>query len=190
MATEAASAPPTLSDEEFFGIDLPGYKAEDGLDGTGPTGLPHELVIGELYAILREHVRRLGLGTVVLSNAVWRLSPGGRRLCPDIAFLGATRDETLGKRCRNVVEARPDLVVEVNSPSDKRRDGELREHANGKIEEYRRLGVPLLWVLDDATPAATVYYRGEEGVTLRGGDRLDGRDVVKGFSVVLEQLYK
>jgi len=81
------------------------------------------------------------------------------------------------------LELAPDLVVEVVSPSDSRR--EVRE----KAESWLLGGVRLVWVINPATHSATVYRSPDEATELSEDDTLDGEDVVPGFACQLRDVF-
>ncbi len=68
------------------------------------------------------------------------------------------------------IEGAPDLVVEVLSPSTRRRD------LPAKLHIYARFGVPHYWVLDAGARTVQPYELGEAGYAarplLRPGDTL------------------
>jgi Uma2 family endonuclease len=77
----------------------------------------------------------------------------------------------------------PDLVVEIRSPSNTRR--QLR----GKIKEYLFNGVKMVWVADPDDHSVTVYRQPEEGRELGENATLTGDDVLPGFSVRVGDLF-
>lgn len=98
----------------------------------------HQLVIGNLYMLMVEHVRRRGLGQVFLSPIDVILS----RITvvqPDLVYLDTTR---LGIVTDRAIEGAPTLVVEVLSPSTDARD------RGDKQALYARYGVPYYWIAD------------------------------------------
>ena len=58
---------------------------------------------------------------------------------PDIFFVGEARREVL---TRQIIQGAPDLVVEVGSPSTRRRDEKTKHRL------YERAGVSEYWVVD------------------------------------------
>ena len=94
-------------------------------------------------------------------------------LGPDAAFVRAERlpmdDETWFLR---VV---PDLVIEVVSPSDTRRE------VAAKVALYLELGVELVWVADLEDRTVAVYRPGREPRVIEGDAAVDGEDVLPGF---------
>jgi Uma2 family endonuclease len=108
---------------------------------------------------------------------------------PDILFVQAAHRAVLGQRC---VEAAPDLVVEVLSPSTRALD----LPGGRKWAIYERYGVPYYWIVDiDARTISQYEWRDGgygEPVVLRPGDTLGcplfpgiSRDVAKVFAGIL-----
>ena len=108
---------------------------------------------------------------------------------PDVLFVRETRRTIMGHRC---VEAAPDLVVEVLSPSTRTDD----LPGGRKWAIYERYGVPYYWVVDVEARTVTQYtwHAGRYGapVVLRPGDTLScplfpelTRDVAALFAGIL-----
>ncbi len=106
----------------------------------------------------------------------------GNYLKPDVAFVKAGR---VPDRFDGAIPAVPDLVVEINSPSD---DG---EHIEEKIQTYKKAGVALIWSIYMMEEFVVIYRLGEgdkELLNLRG--ELDGGDVLPGFRYKVNELLK
>jgi Uma2 family endonuclease len=73
-------------------------------------------------------------------------------------------------------ETRPDLAVEVISPTDRRKETQF------KVRQYVESGVKLVWVADPETETITVYSGSMKGVEHHVDDVLDGGMVLPGFS--------
>jgi Uma2 family endonuclease len=73
------------------------------------------------------------------------------------------------------VRIAPDLAVEVVSPRD------LAPELDEKLEDYRKAGVRLVWVISPESRTVTIY-RGDGSVSrLHEDDVLSGEDVIPGF---------
>ena len=87
---------------------------------------------------------------------------------PDVLFIRTERLHIVGEAD---IRGAPDVVVEVLSPSTRRRD--LR----AKLQIYARFRVPYYWIVDPDVETAQVYELGDDGysdsVTLRAGQHLD-----------------
>lgn len=82
---------------------------------------------------------------------------------PDVIFVGSERGAILGERA---VEGAPDLVVEVSSPSTRRRD------VGAKKDLYGHHGVAEFWFVDLEAERVQVYRLGPAGY---GSPELVGR---------------
>ncbi len=113
----------------------------------------HQNSIGELFMVVRLHVRTNRLGWVVdAPTGVVLESHTGVE--PDILFISRERGSIITKRG---VEGAPDLVVEALSPSTESRD------RGTKMQAYASAGVPHYWLLD-------VAHRALEVLELHGDD--------------------
>ena len=94
---------------------------------------------------------------------------------PDIAF---TSVEKLPLDAWNTgyAEVMPDLVVEIASPSDSRRE------VHDKARMWLSYGVRLVWVVHPGTRTVDVHRPDHVAATLGDQDSLDGMDVLPGFS--------
>ena len=76
----------------------------------------------------------------------------------------------------------PDLAVEVVSPNDS------AEQLQEKLDDYRRAGVPLIWVIYPRARMAYVLHPEGPPVELRESDILSGEDVIPGFRRPLSEI--
>ena len=148
-----------------------------------PAGGRHGYAAINAGTFLNVHVRANGLGRVFAAETgfILRRDPDTVR-APDVAFVSQSR-LSVEEIPDSFIELVPDLVVEVVSPGDTRR--EVRE----KVEEWLRVGVCLVWVIYPATHSATVYRSLEDVAYLNENDILDGEDVVPGFACRLGELF-
>ncbi len=79
---------------------------------------------------------------------------------------------------------RPDLAVEVKSPSDRRRD------MDEKMRLYRAAGVPLVWWVLPEERSVEVYRKGTLVETLHEGEVLDDEDILPGFSLPVADIFQ
>jgi Uma2 family endonuclease len=83
-----------------------------------------------------------------------------------------------------VLPQKPDLVVEVRSPSDN------WSKIFTKVGEYLGSGVRVVIVLDSATTSASVYRPEELQQIFHNGDELTVPDVLPGFAVTVRKLFE
>lgn len=137
-----------------------------------PTTL-HQQVVANLFHLLRDHIDRMAGGILLPSPVDVILDPEEQVevLQPDIVWVRPERSAIVGMAG---IFGVPDLVVEVLSPSNAKRD------RSEKIPRYCRFGVPHIWILDPemrvleemvlAGPGSyeeTLLHRGRETVRLR-----------------------
>jgi Uma2 family endonuclease len=148
-----------------------------------PDGARHGNVAIRIASRLNAHVETAELGQVFAAETgfVLRRDPDTVR-APDAAFVSRDRLPQ-GELPVGFLELAPDLVVEVVSPSDSRR--EVRE----KAESWLLGGTRLVWVINPATRSATVYRSLDNFSDLSEDDTLDGEDVVPGLACQLRELF-
>lgn len=149
---------------------------------------PHQFAVGELFAIIREHVRKDGLGHVRVAPLRVRLWPGKFRE-PDVVFLSRAHEDRRGEEYWGV----PDLAVEVLSPRTERSSGTEKTDRLEKFEEYAKAGIGEYWIVDLRERAVEVYVLREGVYRVLGrwgtGD-VAVSDVVPGLSVSVSAVFE
>lgn len=131
-----------------------------------PVRLPDQLAIQTLFSL------------------PWADDPSRARR-PDIAFVSEGRwpiDRPHSPR-EDSWDVVPDLVVEVVSPTDRAAD------LLGKIQEYFRAGVRLVWVVHPIQRCIHVYEAWDRIRVVTEAGELDGGDVLPGFRRRLDRLF-
>src|SRR5579884_1684091 len=143
-----------------------------------PTGGGHGSIEGEIYYAIRAFLKTHPLGTVLTGEVgfVLRHNPD-TVLAPDVAFIQAGREPAKGSDAWDKFwELAPDLVVEVASPGDSKRD--MRD----KTQRWLSFGVQLAWVVWPKQKTIDVWQAGATmPATLTVGDTLTGGAVLPGF---------
>jgi len=122
----------------------------------------HQQVVGNLYLIIAEHVRRLGLGEVFLSPIDVILADV-TVIEPDLVYLDAASMERVSGRG---VEGPPTLAIEVLSPSTASADRGVKRQLAAR---YR---VPHYWIVDPESRVIETYRLTGHGY--EAGPRLEG----------------
>ena len=150
---------------------------------TMSTGELHGKIVTNLVGELWAFVKPKRLGTLLASDSGVRLErdPDTVRE-PDIAFTSAER-LPLDAWNAGYSEVVPDLVVEVASPSDSRRE------LNDKAQMWLRYGVRLVWGVHPGTRAVDVHRADGGAVTIAEDGSLDGLDVLPGFACAVSAIF-
>jgi Uma2 family endonuclease len=146
-------------------LDLPEMKARYSIvDGelvmaVAPT-TEHQRCILELALKLTPVVREHHLGEVFIAplDIVIRRDPLRTRQ-PDLMFISNARRYIIGQQ---VIEGGPDLVIEILSPSNTRR--ELEE----KLQDYKTIGVREAWIVATQGQTVEVLELSPEGIDRSG----------------------
>ena len=150
---------------------------------TMPTGREHGRVAIKLAVALGNFVSPRKLGTLVgFRSGVWLERDPDTVREPDIAFTSVDR-LPLGEDVMGYAEVVPELVVEIASPSDSRRE------VNDKARMWLSHGVRLVWVVHPDTRTVDVHRPDLAVTTLGEDDALDGLDVLPGFSCVVSTVF-
>jgi Uma2 family endonuclease len=188
-AMNAASPGVKLTYDDFLLFPDDGQRHEliDGEHYVTPSPVSkHQLIAwnlnGLLYNYLRAHPVGKAFGApfdVVFSHF--------DVVEPDLLFISAERAGTV--LTEKNVQGAPDLVVEIGSPSTRKRDETIKRRL------YERFGVTEYWVIDPEIDAIKVYRR--EGdryqrlaeLSLEAGDVLTS-PLLPGLSLALSKIFE
>jgi Uma2 family endonuclease len=153
----------TYADLVALPADGKRYELHDGeIYVTAAPRPRHQQVVGNLYLILVEHVRRLGLGEVFLSPIDVILADV-TVLEPDLVYLDASRMERVSDRG---IEGAPTLAIEVLSPTTASADHGVKRQLSA------RYGVSHYWIVDLEGRIIETYRL--TGQVYEAGPRLEG----------------
>ena len=147
-----------------------------------PTGFQHGYIALRLATAMLEFALKRRLGMVVDSSTGFRMS-NGDCLSPDVSFVRKERLRGQKQITSRFFHGAPDVAVEVRSP----REG--IEVIKAKLAHYFANGTHLAWVVQPQTRTVSVFHSALRCKTLRSGDRLDGEDLLPGFTFSLPDLF-
>jgi Uma2 family endonuclease len=174
------------TDAEFMVLpeDEHRYELVNGeLIDMGNSGMEHGYLACILTVQLGGYIQANKLGVICDSSTAFTLKNGNKR-SPDISFISRDRLQGLSRPPKGFFEGSPDLVVEILSP------GNTVAEMHEKITEYFENETRLLWKIDPNERCVLVYRGVEPDRLLRMGDRLEGEDVVPGFSMAIAELFE
>ena len=146
---------PLLKDQNYTTKDI--YSLPDGqraelIDGRiydmTPPSTIHQVITGEMYAVIREHIRRNNgsCRPYVSPFAVFLNNDDKNYLEPDVTVI-CSLDKVDEKGCHGA----PDWVIEVVSPATQNRDYGI------KLFKYRTAGVREYWIINPMKEIVNVY---------------------------------
>jgi Uma2 family endonuclease len=143
------------------------------------------LWIGHLIASFLE---QNNLGAVFGSQGPIRFKLNLVRM-PDVFFIrwdSVEDTEEIENPPGAFLESPPDLVVEVLSPSNTRREMKI------KLKEYAKAGVELVWYVDPERKEVDVYPKGNarRKKTFGVEGTLDGGEVLPGFMLTVAKIFE
>ena len=156
------------------------------VDGTlveKPVGFYESEIAARLIAHLGMVVYPQDRGAITAGDGPIRMASGHVRM-PDVSYVSFA--DVPGGRvpAAAIPTVPPTIAAEVLSPSNTRREIELKRH------EYFASGTRLAWVLDPPTRTVAVFTNPDTpDRVLTDGDVLDGGDVLPGFSVPVSTLF-
>ena len=166
-----------------MGSDAPYELFRGELISVSPSAFKSNLVLANIFGELKRFVQANRLGYVSVAEGGYLLETNPDTVvAPDVAFVARDR-MPLPIPERGYLPLRPDLVVEVTSPTDERRDIELKQAL------YDRIEVPIVWWIDPRREVATVHEMGQPVQVIDRSGRLDGGDVLPGFVLELADAF-
>lgn len=156
---------------------------EDGILVEKPMGWYESLLAVLISSELNAFVTRRNLGKVLGADGTVRILPGTVKI-PDVSFISWKRWPRTRLPRRPVPALIPDLVVEVLSETNTRREME------DKVRRYFEAGVRLVWCVDPATHAADAYTSPAGVKHIDPSGELDGGQVLPGFRLSLASLFE
>jgi len=146
------------------------------------TGFRHGDVGARILARLSAFVETHRLGVVTMASGYVLADLPHTVRGPDIAFVSATSLPREFDRAR-IPRFRPDLAVEILSPSENRR------RIEETLDDYDAVGVPVVWVVDPEQETIAVFANGEAPRVRVAGEILDGGALLPGFSLPLVEVF-
>ena len=150
---------------------------------TMSAGVTHGKIVINLGSELRYFVKPRRLGSLMASDTgiILERNPDTVRE-PDIAFISAAK-MPLGIDIPGYSEAVPDLVVEIASPNDSRRE------VDDKVQMWLSYGVRLVWAIYPTTRTVESHPQHGAPTLLTALDTLDGGEVLPGFTCKLSDIF-
>lgn len=155
----------------------------DGVLVEKGTGYVESMLAVVIAAWLQEFVDSRNLGVVTGEAGMIRLFPDRIRV-PDVAFASWERIPAGALTSEPVPTLAPELVVEVLSESNTKREMDL------KRSEYFAAGVEVVWEVDPRTRTVQVYRRLEESFEqFDSSGVLQEPSLLPGFQLSLPRLF-
>jgi Uma2 family endonuclease len=159
------------------------YELVDGILVEKTVGLEESLIAVNIGTLLNNFVRSMGMGLVAGADGTIQLDINLVRI-PDVSFFSWKRIPGGEVPKEPIPLLVPDLAVEVIS-----RSNTVKEMAE-KLQEYFEKGVRLVWYVRPRSRVVDVYTRPDYFTRLTASMRLDGGDVLPGFSVQVGELFE
>jgi Uma2 family endonuclease len=159
------------------------YELVDGTLVEKGMGHKEAFLAAELTYLLRTFLEQYDLGYCTGADDLVRVMPELVR-GPDVAFVSwTTRPERVVAQ-EQISSKVPDLVVEVISPSNTRKEMQI------KLKEYFLGGVKLVWLIYPEKRTAEAYTAPDKVTEIAADGSLDGGKVLPGFRLRLAKLFE
>jgi Uma2 family endonuclease len=170
--------------EELLALpDEKDYELVDGQLVERNMGALSSWVGGRVFRFLSGWIEARELGFLWPADNGFQCFPHDPRRVrkPDVSFVSQEKLPA-GLPAEGWLHVVPDLVVEVLSAND------LAVEVDEKLDDYRRAGVPLIWVINPEARTVTVYGANTY-VRLSENDELAGGEVLSGFRCRVADLF-
>ncbi len=146
-------------------------------------GVKFDWVAGRLHSRLDRFCEEHEVGWALQSECGYQCFPHepGRVRKPDVSFIRYGRLPG-GVLPEGWAKIPPDLAVEVLSPHD------TAYELDEKLEDYRKVGVPLVWVINPKSRTVRVHRKDGSGSDLHEADELSGEEVIPGFRCPVREI--
>ena len=175
-----------LTAADLLRLDGQGVRGEliqGVLHETMPAGYAHGKIVTKLVFLLNTFIIPRKLGSLTASDSgVWLERDPDTVREPDIAYFSAAKIP-LDALDTGYAEVPPDLVVEIVSPSNSRRE------VYDKARMWLGYGVALVWVVQPDTRTVDVHRLGRAVATRTENDTLNGLDVLPGFTCAVSDIF-
>jgi len=159
------------------------YELVDGILVEKTAGYEESFIAGRILILLNNFVEPRELGLVAGEGGMVKLDIDLVRI-PDVSFVSWDRVPGREFPAEQVPPLVPDLAVEVISPSN------TPKEMDEKLHEYFEKGVRLVWFVRPKSRVVDVYTAPDRFTRLTVSARLDGGDVLPGFSVQVGELFQ
>lgn len=147
-------------------------------------GYPHGRIAARLAGPLEQFVFDKDLGTVFIADTGFKLTSNPDTvLGPDVAFVSKQRMKEIDES-KVHFPGPPDLAVEVLSPGD--RPNKVRT----KISQWLGFGAKQVWIVDPKFRTVAIYRSMSDTTTFSGNAQLEADDILPGFRISLERIFK
>jgi Uma2 family endonuclease len=184
MSTAVATEVRRYTPEDLLAMpDGKSYELVDGRLVGRNMGAESSEVGGNLHSNLHVFCRDRDLGKVWPADNGYQCFPHAPGLVrrPDVSFVKKGRLPG-DVSPRGWIKIPPDLAVEVVSPND------IVEELEEKLEDYQKVGVPLVWVIYPERRKARVFRLNGPDLLLSEDDELSGEDIIPGFRCPLREI--
>ncbi|XZN92068.1 MAG: Uma2 family endonuclease [Microcoleus sp.] len=179
-----------ITDDQFYQLcrQNPDVKFERNAKGeiiiVSPTGGETGSYNSEINADFVIWNRQTKLGICFDSSTCFKL-PSGANRSPDVSWIKQERwDALTAEEKQKFPPIAPDFVWELMSPTDS-----LKE-TQDKMQEYMDNQVKLGWLINRKTRRVEIYRQGQEIEVLESPAQLSGEDILPGFVLNLQTMWK
>jgi Uma2 family endonuclease len=149
-----------------------------------PTGFVTSTYNSELAAAITIWNKELKKGRVSDSNGGYLL-PNGAMRAPDVAWISREKLRPISKEAqKKFLPACPEFIIELRSETDKLKELKV------KMEEWITNGTQLGWLIDSKEKQTHIYQPNTDVEIYDFDANLTGKNVLKGFTVNLTELFE
>jgi Uma2 family endonuclease len=184
-------APGTATIQDLLDSSITGDRGHELVDGIlveKSMGFRDDYFGTRIIYLLMTYLEEHNLGAVTGAQGLIRFKLDLVRV-PDVSFIrwdSVDDPDEIENPAAAFLEYPPDLAVEVLSPSNTRREMEI------KLDEYAKAGVKLVWYVDPERKEVDVFPKAnpKRKKTVGVGGTLDGGDLLPGFTLPVAKIFE
>jgi Uma2 family endonuclease len=172
--------------EEFYALSSDGVRrelVEGHIQLMSPATPKHSWLGARLLRLVGNHAEQQQCGEVFDATAGYITSRNPDTVLePDVSFVRSHRIANVFRE-RGFAPEPPDLVIEIISPS------QTRKEQLEKAKRWIKAGCELVWVVDPETNQVVVL-QGDSHLVLSEGQDLTASNLLPGFTLSFEHLFR
>lgn len=187
MSTTLTNAPPRATIDDLCRVEGKAELIGGRIVLQMPTNFESNQVAGNIYAGLREYVKRSGSGSACMDNLGYRvpeLASGRETFAPDVSYLAGSKPQNR----RQFVSGPPTFAVEVRSEEDYGGPA-VEAKLAAKRDDYFEAGTLVVWDVDwDAECVRVFRPESAQPELFTRGQTVDAEPAVPGWRMTVDEI--
>jgi len=146
-----------------------------------PPDVEHGTIVLNLSKVLSDYLHQVDQGYACFElGLLVKQNPDTVRIPPICIFKGGDRFEETDKA---ISDRKPDVIIEIASTNPR------RQLMSDHVSDYVNWGVELIWVIDPQPKEVLEYLPGSGSDVVDMNGKITGGNILRGFSMKVEDLF-